>query len=45
MGKPTSKAAFIEKQPCTGSLAYAEQLHGKALSFNNINDTNAAIEM
>jgi phosphoribosylaminoimidazolecarboxamide formyltransferase/IMP cyclohydrolase len=29
----------------TGSLATAEQLHGKALSYNNINDANAALEI
>lgn len=28
-----------------GSLAGAEQLHGKELSYNNINDTNSAIEL
>ncbi|MCL1981530.1 MAG: bifunctional phosphoribosylaminoimidazolecarboxamide formyltransferase/IMP cyclohydrolase [Clostridiales bacterium] len=27
-----------------GSLANAVQIHGKELSFNNINDTNAAVE-
>ena len=27
-----------------GTLAYAEQLHGKELSYNNINDTNGALE-
>jgi len=43
---PHQKAAFYrETVQVPGSLAYAEQLHGKALSFNNINDTNAAIEM
>lgn len=43
---PHQEAAFYrEPLPVSGSLAYAEQLHGKALSFNNINDTNAAIEM
>ena len=43
---PHQKAAFyrqIGKQ--TGSLAEAAQLNGKALSFNNINDTNGALEL
>lgn len=43
---PHQKAAFykvfgMEK----GSLADSEQLHGKELSFNNINDTNGALEL
>jgi phosphoribosylaminoimidazolecarboxamide formyltransferase/IMP cyclohydrolase len=43
---PHQKAAFykafgMEK----GSLVDGEQLHGKALSFNNINDTNGALEL
>lgn len=29
----------------TGHLTGAKQLHGKALSFNNINDTNGALEL
>lgn len=28
-----------------GLLAFAEQLHGKELSYNNINDTNGALEL
>lgn len=43
---PHQKAAFyreIGKRP--GSLAEAKQLHGKELSFNNINDTNGALEL
>jgi len=28
-----------------GNLTKAQQLHGKALSFNNINDTNGALEL
>ncbi|MBQ4473970.1 MAG: bifunctional phosphoribosylaminoimidazolecarboxamide formyltransferase/IMP cyclohydrolase [Lachnospiraceae bacterium] len=43
---PHQKAAFyreIGRRP--GSLAEAVQLHGKELSFNNINDTNGALEL
>ena len=43
---PHQKAAFyreIGKQ--TGTLADAIQLNGKELSFNNINDTNGALEL
>lgn len=43
---PHQKAAFygeIPSNPC--SIAGAQQLHGKQLSFNNINDANAALEM
>ncbi len=40
------KAAFYgEIQPNLCSIATAEQLHGKQLSFNNINDANAALEL
>lgn len=43
---PHQKAAFYrEPVPVPGSLACAEQLHGKELSFNNINDTNGALEL
>jgi len=43
---PHQKAAFykllgMEK----GSLVDGEQVHGKELSFNNINDTNGALEL
>lgn len=34
---------YKEIQPFKGSLATAKQLHGKELSFNNINDTNGAL--
>jgi phosphoribosylaminoimidazolecarboxamide formyltransferase/IMP cyclohydrolase len=43
---PHQKAAFyreVGKQ--TGSLVDAVQLNGKELSFNNINDTNGALEL
>lgn len=43
---PHQKAAFykeIGSRP--GCLTEAEQLHGKELSYNNINDTNGALEL
>ena len=39
-----SAAYYKEIKPWAGSLVTAEQLHGKALSFNNINDANGALE-
>jgi len=40
------KAAFYrEPLAAKASIALAQQLHGKELSFNNINDANAAIEL
>ncbi|MGI6737288.1 MAG: bifunctional phosphoribosylaminoimidazolecarboxamide formyltransferase/IMP cyclohydrolase [Anaerovoracaceae bacterium] len=42
---PHQKAAYYrEIMPWPGSLVMAEQLHGKELSFNNINDANGALE-
>lgn len=43
---PHQGAAFY-REPITpsGSLADAEQLNGKELSYNNINDANGAIEL
>ena len=41
---PHQKAAFYVDGSGAG-LAGAEQLQGKALSYNNINDTDAAIEL
>jgi phosphoribosylaminoimidazolecarboxamide formyltransferase / IMP cyclohydrolase len=42
---PHQKACFyLEGDPPGGSIAGAEQLQGKALSYNNIADTDAAIE-
>lgn len=38
-------ALYKEVGKCTGSLTIAEQLNGKELSFNNINDTNGALEL
>ena len=43
---PRQQAAFYrEPQAAAGTIAYAEQLQGKELSFNNLNDLNAAWEM
>ncbi|WP_420806817.1 bifunctional phosphoribosylaminoimidazolecarboxamide formyltransferase/IMP cyclohydrolase [Abyssisolibacter fermentans] len=43
---PHQKAAFYAQITGTeGTLVRAQQLHGKELSFNNINDTNGAIEI
>ncbi len=36
---------YKEVGKCEGSLTIAEQLNGKELSFNNINDTNGALEL
>ena len=42
---PHQNAAFyIDQQAPTGSLATATQLQGKALSYNNIADSDAALE-
>lgn len=43
---PHQKAVFYrEILPVAGSLPTALQLHGKELSFNNINDTNGALDL
>lgn len=43
---PHQNAAFYcETGAAPNSLCHAEQLHGKELSFNNINDTNGALEV
>lgn len=43
---PHQKAAFYrEIGKKVGSLTDAEQINGKELSFNNINDTNGALEL
>jgi len=42
---PHQQAAFyVQMGDVSGTLAVAEQIHGKELSFNNINDANGAIE-
>jgi len=42
---PHQAAAFyVEKNPEEASISTAEQLQGKALSYNNIADTDAALE-
>lgn len=43
---PHQKAAFYRKPlGSRSSIPYAEQLHGKELSYNNINDADAALQM
>lgn len=43
---PHQKAAFYKEiVDVKGTLSEAKQLHGKELSFNNINDTNGALEL
>ncbi|MGG6440768.1 bifunctional phosphoribosylaminoimidazolecarboxamide formyltransferase/IMP cyclohydrolase [Saccharococcus caldoxylosilyticus] len=43
---PHQTAAFYKKPLCSSfSIAQATQLHGKALSYNNINDANAALQL
>ncbi|HEY7884506.1 MAG TPA: bifunctional phosphoribosylaminoimidazolecarboxamide formyltransferase/IMP cyclohydrolase [Cellvibrionaceae bacterium] len=37
-------AFFVEKNPAPGTIATAKQLQGKELSYNNIADTDAALE-
>jgi len=43
---PHQNAAFYKEvgKDFDGTLAAAEQLHGKELSYNNINDTNGALD-
>lgn len=43
---PHQKAAFYQEANVKGaSIANAKQLHGKELSYNNIQDANAALEI
>lgn len=43
---PHQQAAFYRKPLASaGNLTTAEQLHGKELSYNNINDANAALQI
>ncbi len=37
-------AFYVEPHPAAGSIATAEQIQGKELSYNNIADTDAALE-
>ena len=39
-----NSAFYVEKNPAAGSIATAQQLQGKELSYNNIADTDAALE-
>ncbi|NKC15678.1 MAG: bifunctional phosphoribosylaminoimidazolecarboxamide formyltransferase/IMP cyclohydrolase [Gammaproteobacteria bacterium] len=42
---PHQQAAFYrEREPCASSIAAAELVQGKALSFNNVVDADAALE-
>jgi phosphoribosylaminoimidazolecarboxamide formyltransferase/IMP cyclohydrolase len=43
---PHQKASFYRKPlAAEGNITTAEQLHGKELSYNNINDANAALQI
>ncbi len=43
---PNQSAVFYKEcLPVAGSIAEAKQLHGKELSYNNINDTNGALDL
>ncbi len=43
---PHQQAVFYKEiRPIVGSLPTAIQLHGKELSYNNINDTNGALDL
>ncbi len=43
---PNQKAVFYKEVfPMEGSLPLAKQIHGKELSYNNINDANGAISL
>jgi phosphoribosylaminoimidazolecarboxamide formyltransferase/IMP cyclohydrolase len=42
---PHQKAALYVEPGCSGGIPGAKKLHGKELSFNNINDANGAWEL
>jgi len=42
---PHQKAKFYKGSHSSYSLAYGKQLHGKAMSYNNIQDGNAALQI
>lgn len=43
---PHQSASFYKEMlPVAGSISEAKQLHGKELSYNNINDTNGALDL
>ncbi len=42
---PHQNAAFYKSDDCSYSIASAEILHGKQLSYNNIQDANATLEI
>ena len=39
-----NSAFYTEKNPAAGSISTSQQLQGKELSYNNIADTDAALE-
>lgn len=39
-----SSAFYLEKNPAAGSIATAQKIQGKELSYNNIADTDSALE-
>lgn len=42
---PHQKAALYQRSAASGGIAHATQLHGKALSYNNLQDADAAWNM
>lgn len=43
---PHQSASFYKEMlPVAGSISEAKQLHGKEMSYNNINDTNGALDL
>lgn len=42
---PQQKARFIKTSPQNNTIAGANQLHGKELSYNNIKDADAALQL
>lgn len=42
---PHQKASFYKNKDCDFSIANAKQLHGKELSYNNILDANASLNL
>ncbi len=42
---PHQKAAFYQGEKTSYSMAYSQQIWGKELSYNNIQDTNAALNI
>jgi len=42
---PQQKARFVKTSQAANTIAGAKQLHGKALSYNNIKDADAALQL